>query len=160
MKKLFILLILAFLIISVIGLVSANPVSITKENQGNSGAIWTTRDDCGDEQQNVNQYDIGEDVYINGENFNPGEYDWEIKGQPGQASCDPNTIMAGGSITTDQDGNFCFNAYTIANNDCGEYKVTFNNKHDNYHVIPEFGLTIGILTVLSAITIFFIIRRK
>ena len=37
--------------------------------QGNSGAIWTTKGDCGDETQDANHYAIGEVVYINGSNF-------------------------------------------------------------------------------------------
>ena len=36
---------------------------------GNAGSIWTTRSDCGNEQQDVNSYAIGEKVFINGKNF-------------------------------------------------------------------------------------------
>ena len=161
MRKLFVIVItlLAVLIIFSLNLVSA--VSITKENQGNSGSIWTTRNDCGTEQQNVNQYDLGEDIYINGANFDEGDYDWDITGQPGGASCDSSIVVASGTETVNESGIFCFNAYTIANDDCGEYKATFGrNKHDNYHVIPEFGLFVGALTMLGAVTLFFIIRRK
>ena len=44
------------------------------------GSIWTTRDDCGNEQQDVNHYCPGEVVYINGKNFNSNtEYEWYIK---------------------------------------------------------------------------------
>ncbi|MFH1310794.1 MAG: hypothetical protein ABIH65_00105 [Nanoarchaeota archaeon] len=162
MKKLFnTLTILVLLVVLAIGIVSANLVLITIENEGNPGAIWTTKDDCGSEQQNVNQYNIGEYVYIKGENFNLGEYDWNIKGLPGQASCDPSIIVASGTKTVNSDGSFCFNAYTVQNNDCGEYRVIFgSNKHDNYHVIPEFGIVVGILTLVSAVGIFFFVRRK
>ena len=47
-------------------------------------AIWTTDGSCGDSSQNVNSFDIGHDVYINGEGFDPSTlYSWYIKGQLG-----------------------------------------------------------------------------
>lgn len=104
---------------------------------GNSGAIWTTRADCGDIQQDVNHYSNGETVFINGANFDPGDYQWEIKGQPGNASSDPNEVVASGTYTVDITGAFCFAAYVVGSDDgydSGEYKVTFGNKGDNYHV--------------------------
>jgi len=117
-----------------------------------SGAIWTTNGDCGSETQDVNQYFVGEKVYINGKNFDISTpYDWDISGQPGQASCDPGIIVANGAYTTDSNGAFCFEAYIVANDDCGVYSVDFANKNDNYHVdisvedpsVPEFGLVAG-----------------
>ena len=101
---------------------------------GHSGSIWTTRNDCGDFSQDVNQYALGEKVYINGANFNPGTYNWSIKGQPGGASCDPCLVVASGQYTVDESGAFCFEAYTIAMDDCGEYKVKFDGKKDNYRI--------------------------
>ncbi len=148
MKGLFIFLILLLTISLLVSAVSAD-----------SGATWTTSETCGD-PQNVNEYDIGDIVYINGANFDEGEYDWEIKGQPGQASCDPNTVVASGAYTVDESGAFCFEAYTVQEGDCGVYKSFFSNKHDNYHVIPEFGTIVGIMTVMGAVSIFFLIRRK
>jgi len=124
------------------------------------GSIWTTRSDCGVYEQNVNEYNIGEYVYINGANFMPGEYDWAITGQPGSASCDPNMAVAIGSLTVDETGAFCFNAYQIQEGDCKEYQVNFNSKHDNYTVIPEFTPIIGVLTLLGAVGVFFFIRKK
>ena len=32
-------------------------------------AIWTTKNDCGDDIQDVNQYDINDSIYINGDGF-------------------------------------------------------------------------------------------
>lgn len=114
-------------------LVSVN--SSTLAQQGNPGAIWTTRVDCGDEQQDANQYDQGEFVFINGSNFDAGDYNWTITGQPGNASGDPNIVVASGSETIDASGAFCFSAYQIALDDCGEYTVDFGgNKNDNYHI--------------------------
>ena len=100
-------------------------------------SIWTTRDDCGDETQDVNHYTVGDHVYINGEGFSPGDYYWEIKGKPGGASCDPGQIVANGTVTVGSIGDFCFDAYTIANDDCGEYQVKLDTKGDNYKVTGE-----------------------
>ena len=60
------------------------------------GAIWTTTGSCGD-PQNINHYSTGDDVYINGDNFEPGQYDWTITGQPGGASNHPGMVVASGS---------------------------------------------------------------
>ena len=117
---------------------------------GNSGAIWTTRDDCGDSKQDVNHYDIGEHVWINGANFNPGDYYWRIRGQPGGASCDPWQIVADGTFTVDESGSFCFDAYTVQPDDCGEYKVKFGNKGDNYRVIGAVTTTSSTTTTTIA----------
>ncbi|MCK4995593.1 MAG: PKD domain-containing protein [Thermoplasmatales archaeon] len=98
------------------------------------GAIWTTLNDCGDIQQNVNHYYVGDDVYANGDNFDPyTQYNWYVKGQP--SSCDPNTIVASGTVITDSAGAFCFNAYTIQEGDCGVYRVNVGNKNDNFNVV-------------------------
>jgi len=99
-------------------------------------AIWTTRNDCGTSQQNVNQYSPGESVYINGDGFNAGNYNWSIKGLPGGASCDNSTIVASGTTAVNASGAFCFNAYTVLSDDCGEYQVKFDVvKGDNYRVV-------------------------
>jgi hypothetical protein len=134
---------------------------------GNSGSIWTTTSQCGEDNQNINHYSIGDIVYINGANFNEGNYDWEISGlgnsNESGASCDPNQIVAGDLESVDGTGNVCFAAYLIENDDCGEYKVNFNNKKDNYRVgiptVPEFGFYMGALTTMSAIGLFFVVRR-
>lgn len=128
--------------------------------QAHPGSIWTTRNNCGAYEQNVNDYNIGEYVYINGANFMPGEYDWVITGKPGSASCDPGIVVAFGSLTIDEANAFCFNAYQIQSDDCKEYEVKFDNKHDNYNVIPEFTPIIGILTLMGAISVFFLVRKK
>lgn len=132
----------------------------------NSGAIWTTGNDCGNKTQNVNHYNIGDKVYINSKHFAVGgENSWTITGQPGNASCDPGKVVASGSYSVGPSGNFCFEAYTIQNDDCGEYKVDFGDKKDNYRIneppiIPEFGIAAGMLTLASSIVILFFVRRK
>ena len=134
---------------------------MTEVNGGGSGSIWTIKDSCGDKTQDENQYNFGDTVYINGANFEPGEYDWTITGNPGGSSCNPGVIVASGSYTVDSSGSFCIEeAYTVQSDDCGEYKVNFDGKKDNYHVIPEFGLFAGIITLASAVGLFFIIRKK
>ncbi|UCF49502.1 MAG: cadherin-like domain-containing protein, partial [Thermoplasmatales archaeon] len=98
------------------------------------GAIWTTRDDCGTQEQNANEYCSGDDVFINGDGFPPNtDLNWSITGQPG--SCDPNTIVANGTINSGESGSFCFEAYTINIDDCDGYKVNVENKIDNYNVV-------------------------
>ena len=116
----------------------ADPLLLSASTGG--GAIWTTRNDCGDQTQDVNHFDIGEIVFINGDNFEPADYDWSITGRPGGASCDPNIAVASGVFTVvGNDGNFCFAAYTIQPDDCGEYQVKFDTKGDNYRVEPLCG---------------------
>jgi hypothetical protein len=100
-----------------------------------SGAIWTTLNDCGDSSQNVNHYSVGETVYINAENFDvTTSTAWEVKGQPGGASEDPDIVVASGDFLTDASGSACFAAYTVLAGDGGEYKVSFGNKNDNFQV--------------------------
>ncbi len=101
-----------------------------------SGAIWTTDGSCGDSSQDVNQFDIGDTVYINGSGFDSGSYGWQIKGQPGGASADPNIVVASGTVTVYwySGGTFCFAAYVVAADDDGEYSVKVGTKGDNYHV--------------------------
>ena len=112
-----------------------------------SGAIWTTNGDCGGEKQDVNHYGYEEWVYINGANFDPGDYYWYIIGKPGGASLDPGIKVAEGTYTVGADGAFCFPAYTIGTcedspecggPDFGEYSVKFGDaKNDNYRVKEE-----------------------
>lgn len=112
-----------------------------------SGAIWTTANDCGDESQDVNHYVTGEQVYINGAGFSPNTtYPWEIKGKAGGASGDPNIVVASGTITTNSNGAFCFNAYTIQPDDWGEYQVKVSNKGDNYRVtqLPSASASVSV----------------
>lgn len=100
-----------------------------------TGAIWTTSNACGTEQQDVNHYKKGQHVYINGKNFSSNtSYAWEIKGKPGNASNDPGIVVASGNKTTTGNGSFCFDAYTVPFDDGGEYQVKFETKGDNYQV--------------------------
>lgn len=82
-----------------------------------------------------NHYDQGESVYIRGENLDPNtEYTYEIKGQLGGASADPNQTVATGQAMTDENGAFVVYAYTVQQDDDGKYKVAVGNKQDNYRV--------------------------
>lgn len=100
-----------------------------------SGAIWTTNNSCGSDQQDVNHFAKGDTVYINGSGFNASELlNWSIEGKPGGASCDPGIAVKQSNITANPDGSFCFGAYVVADDDCGEYQVKVGNKGDNYRV--------------------------
>ena len=117
--------------------------------QGN-GSIWTTTGSCGDDTQDTNHFLAGEQVWINGSNFDPGTYPWSIEGKPGGASCDPRIVVASGSIIVDASRAFCFLAYTVAGDDCGEYSVSVGGKNDNYRVDATAILDItGILVTPS-----------
>ena len=128
------------------------------------GSIKTTTSAC-NSPVDENHYLIGETVYIHGSNFASSNYAWDITGQPGGASCDPNIAVALGNFNVNSSNDFCFPAYVIQNGDCGEYKVTFDGKHDNYRVddtplVPEFGFVVGLATILGALTAFLVIRRN
>ena len=154
------------MLVSVLVVASIAAVSAKPECNGNPGAIWTIRNDCGTEEQDANQYAIGEKVYINGKDFCEGSQNWTITGQPGGASEDPGIVVASGSQAVNSSGEFCFEAYTVQSDDGGAYSVDFDGKNDNYRVdldlpvIPEFGFYVGALTLLSAVGAFFLVRRK
>ena len=141
-------------------LIALITISIVSASPGNQGSIWTTNEDCGKEKQNENHYAPGDDVYINGANFKEGLYEWDITGQPGQASGDPNKVVANGIYIVPASGGFCFKAYTVANDDWGEYKTGFGKKNDNYHVkegispqkieVPEFTAISAGIVLLAA----------
>lgn len=124
----------AFLIASLaINALPAGPALARNNNNGNTGAIWTTSGSCG-APQNVNHYQSGNVIYINGSGFDAGDYDWHIKGQPGGASGDPGDVVASDTVTVGAGGAFCFAAYTVHGDDWGEYSVKVGTKGDNYNV--------------------------
>lgn len=99
-----------------------------------SGSIWTTKNDCGSESQDVNHFAVGDTVYINGANFSPGDHNWTITGKPGGASSDPGQVVASGVVTVGTSGKFCIPAYVVQPGDSGEYQVKVGKKGDNYRV--------------------------
>lgn len=151
MNKILAFVILALLIISITGMVSARV---------NSGAIWTTKESC-DTPQDANQYFVGEKVYIHGSNFAPATYNWNIFAVP-----EKDPAIASGSYNVTSNEEFCFYAYTIQPEDNGVYKTYLGDvKSDNYHIattpiVPEFGLFVGALTVMGAVGVFFFVRRQ
>lgn len=122
---------------SMLALASVAPAAVFA-----AGSIWTTREACNDPNpQNENQYETGDHVSIRGSGFASGQTgSWEIRGNPGQSSTDPDQVVASGSVTADGAGGFCVDAYTIAVGDDGTYKFTVFigiagvEKHDNYTV--------------------------
>ena len=109
-----------------------------------SGAIWTTNATCeAPSPQDDNHYAIGEDVWLRFDDFASGqELPWTISGLPGGASADPGIVVAQGTITADENGYACLNAYTVQPDDGGEYKAASLNKQDNYQVDPAFSLQV------------------
>jgi hypothetical protein len=120
--------------------------------QGNSGAIWTTQNDCGTEQQNVNRYVVGEVIYINGRNFNTGTYDWTLT-QPGTKE----VLVASGTLTIDASGAFCIPGYTVQASDTGEYSIKVGNKNDNFQttttIIIANAIAAGTTTTTTTTTV-------
>jgi len=154
MKKIILFMMIPLILLST---VSAKPVC----NEG-PGAIWTTNNDCGNASQDVNHYASGDRVFINGDNFCPGDHNWTITGQPGNASCNPG-IIAAGVYDVNESGAFCIDAYIVGPIDCGEYKVDFGKKNDNFRVeettsVPEFT-TIGAALALVGAGIY-IYKKK
>jgi hypothetical protein len=121
--------VVCFAIAMVLG---ATPASVSFAQSG-SGAIWTTLDTCGDPEQNVNQYQIGDMVYINAANFDQNEFlAWDIT----RVSGNPKETIATGSVTADGNGAFCIAAYTIEPTTLtGTYQVTVGDvKSDNFRI--------------------------
>ena len=126
------------LVLSALGPFNIKRAEATPPVGSGTGSIWTTDNGC--QIQDVNEYSVGDHVYINGSNFDPNTtYTWQIKGQPGEASSDPNIVVASGNQMTDGAGAVCFDAYTILLGDRGVYTVDFSNKNDNYHVADYCG---------------------
>jgi hypothetical protein len=101
--------------------------------QANTGAIWTTNNTCG-APQNINQYEVGNTIYINGSKFTPAAVlAWDITRVSGGSE---KPTLASGSITVSSGGTFCIAAYQIQASDAGfTYQATVGNvKSDNFRV--------------------------
>jgi hypothetical protein len=104
--------------------------------QSGSGAIWTTLDTCGEPEQNVNHYEVGDVVYVNASNFDPNEFmAWDIT----RVSGNPKETVAVGTVTADGNGGFCIAAYTVSpTTPTGTYQVTVGEvKSDNFRIQAE-----------------------
>lgn len=126
------------------------------------GAIWTT--DATGEEQNKNQYLIGENVYLNADNFNSNtRCALEIKKLP-------HDVVKTSNLNTNSEGQIdAALIYASGPADTrSEFQVgltcgTCNEKHDNFrvgvNVIPEFS-TLTALVALTGALGFFIYQRK
>jgi len=99
--------------------------SVNVPVQAASGSIWTTSAPCDKPApQDQNHYNIWDTVHIRGSGFDPNKtYDYKITGNPGESSGDPGKEVASGSVTADNNGDFCVAAYTVQPDDWGEYTV-------------------------------------
>lgn len=115
--------ILAMVLFSIQGIFAQTAVAAT-------GAVWTTTGSCGD-PQNINQYAVGETVFINGSGFTANTSGtWQIK-DPGANG----TVHYSGPVTTDASGAFCVQARTLTNDDIGgPYNAQAFDKNDNFSV--------------------------
>lgn len=150
----------SILVIASIAMVSATkPVSSLNPDFGFviNGAA------CANQQKNSIDYNINDSVWVKGSPVDSSvTYEWKIFGQKGNGSSDPDVLVASGTLIGPFTNNtVCFNAYNITNGDLGLYKLEIDTKQAGvYHVIPEFGLFAGALTILSAVGVFFFVRRK
>jgi hypothetical protein len=104
---------------------------------------------------------------------NAGTYNWSITGKSGDSSCKPNIVVASGNLTIPAgNSTFCIPAYTIASDDCGEYKVDADKKNTNFRVneqedneddgdneVPEFGVVAASVALIGALAGIVLFRR-
>jgi hypothetical protein len=131
--------------------------------------IKTTDSSC---DGNVEHYDVGDAVYLLGRG-DAGTYNWSITGKSGDSSCKPNIVVASGNLTIPAgNSTFCIPAYTIASDDCGEYKVDADKKNTNFRVneqedneddgdneVPEFGVVAASVALIGALAGIVLFRR-
>jgi len=99
---------------------------------GTSGLIWTRLNGCGDQNDHYN-YGPGEEVWIEGKGFDPlTNCSWYIVGLGN--SCDVDITLNSGGLSTDENGDFCFHAYTIQEDDCGTYKASASDVNEHFNV--------------------------
>lgn len=109
--------------------------------------IWTTDSACAPQQ--LNEFSVGENVYIRVENLTPNtNYDWTIVGNPG--SCDAGVTVDSGTFDTDGAGFACFNSgYMVAADDCGVYKVFAGPYTKTYKAVG--GTTLPAITITKTV---------
>jgi hypothetical protein len=95
------------------------------------GSIWTNIGPCSS-PQNVNQYEVGQDFFGHGSNFEPDtSYTWVVK-NPGING----TVHKTGSVVTDENGNFCESLFEIMEDLVGgPYQFVVDGKNDNFSVV-------------------------
>jgi len=156
--------ILAILVISSVLLVAGGVSAATAPS-----ILTFTNDQCN--LPNVSSYNAGQEVYVQVENLESGTYYLKIKWNSGDPACDPKKdVRQTGALIIDST-KFCFDTgYKVKNKDCGEYKIVLVNANTqiegkykvfyNVPMVPEFGPIVGILTVLGALGVFFVVRSK
>jgi len=146
MKKIFILAVLAFLMISMISVVNANGIEASVV----AGLIF--RDDNGGPVPGASVEVTCNNIIKNIESDDDGWYTAVFD----LSECDCNDTV---QVYAEKDGLYGSNSGTISN--CYTHpELILNIGIVNVPLIPEFGLIVGSLTVISAIVVFFIIRRR
>lgn len=153
-KKASLFVVLIFVFTVAVSFVSANYGYVCANCPQNQ--ILKATEKCGSFNENSEGFEIGENICLNGKSFQAGVYNWEIK-KDGE-------VFSNGKKSVDNTGKFCFKTKTY---ECGEYEVNFGGMVKNYSVkcdeppvVPEFGTVVGIVTLLGALGVFFVIRRK
>ncbi len=108
--------------------------------------LWITTGGCGPASAGSLVFHPGDVLYFNGVDFTQGPNEWTIYGRPG--SCDEYTTIVRSSVNVDASGTFCFEAYTIASDDCGEYAVQIGECYTVYTV--EQNCTLQVMDISLA----------
>lgn len=126
----------------------------------NFGSIMAADSNC----NQLNEFYSGDQVNLLMNKLATGSHFWTIK-------CNEQIVASGSFFADYAPYNLCINA-TIANNDCEVFDIQvmdsmWDNPSANYtvikndvQVIPEFSLTIGVMTVIFALVVFFLIRKN
>ncbi|HYE22811.1 MAG TPA: SdrD B-like domain-containing protein [Verrucomicrobiae bacterium] len=113
--------------IAIIALVSLAVFPVYSNAVGGEGTIWLTTETCGANPQSENSFEVGDQVFVNGENFAAGVYDWDNF----ETRSNPLVEVVAGELTVGVTGAFCFEAYVIGVDDEGVYRVSVGEKNDN-----------------------------
>ena len=113
-------------------LLSAVQIPASAQEINGAGSLWTTNVSCGSTPQDVNHFYLGESVYLHGSGFAPNqELTWYIQ----KVNSQPQETVAGGTVKANNNGKFCFLAYTPVATDVGyEFQSKVGTKGDNFDV--------------------------
>ncbi len=113
--------------------------------QSNAGEILIIRNNCLNINQATHQFVPGEWIYIKGNSFEKGTYNWYILKDYDGAIVQTKSIIASGILDVNDTGAFSFAAYQATENDIGNYHVVINEKSIPFNInSPGASVTISI----------------
>ncbi len=120
-KRLSLFVISVFVFTVAVSFVSANSGYVCINCPQNQ--ILKTTEKCKDFNENSNKFEIGDNICLNGKNFQAGRYNWEIKKD--------GVVVANGNKRVDNTGKFCLETKT---KECGEYEINFGGVFKVYSI--------------------------